>query len=30
MAARALLAEGGRWHKQLELQKAQHLASGMR
>ena len=30
VAARALLADGGSWHKQLEMQKAQHLASGMR
>ena len=30
MAARALSAQGGRWHKQLEMQKAQQLVSGMR
>jgi len=30
MAARALLAQGGRWHKQLEMQKVEQLVSGMR
>ena len=30
IAARALLAQGGRWHKQLEMQKVQQLVSGMR
>ena len=30
VAARALLAQGSPWHKQLEMQKPQRLVSGMR